>query len=49
MPPRATLILADRPTGRPALVALAAAVEASAVGPEVELTLARGPEAVGAA
>ena len=41
---RVALVLADRPTGRPALVALAAAVEASALAPEVELVLARGAE-----
>lgn len=46
MPARATLVLADRPTGRPALVALAAAVEASAHAGRVELQLARGTEAV---
>jgi len=46
MPPRATLVLADRPTGRPALVALAGAVEASAVSDRIDLVLARGPAAV---
>jgi len=46
VPSRVALVLADRPTGRPALVALAAAVEASALAPEVELALARGAEGV---
>lgn len=43
---RATLVLVDRPSARPALVALAGAVEASAIGDRVELGLARGPAAV---
>lgn len=46
MPRRATLVLADRPTARPALVALAGALEASVLSPRVELVLARGPAAV---
>jgi B12-binding domain/radical SAM domain protein len=46
VPARATLILADRPTGRPALVALAGAVEASPLAERVRLTLTRGPEAI---
>lgn len=48
-PLRATVVLADRPTGRPALVALAGALEASACASRVELVLARGAEAVRAA
>ncbi len=46
MPPRVTLVLADRPTGRPALVALAGAVESSPLAGSVDLVLARGAEAV---
>ncbi len=46
MPPRATLVLADRPAARPALVALAGAVEGSALSSRVALVLARGPAAV---
>jgi B12-binding domain/radical SAM domain protein len=46
---RATLILADRPTARQALVALAGAVEASAVAERVQLVLARGPQAIATA
>ncbi|HET9597193.1 MAG TPA: TIGR04013 family B12-binding domain/radical SAM domain-containing protein [Anaeromyxobacteraceae bacterium] len=49
MPDRLRLVLADRPTGRPALVALAGAVEASALGARVDLVLARGAEAIAAA
>lgn len=49
MPTRAVLVLADRPTGRPALVALAAAVEASAHASSVDLVLARGAGALAAA
>jgi B12-binding domain/radical SAM domain protein len=44
-----TLVLVDRPTARPALVALAAAVEGSALATHVDLALARGPENVVAA
>lgn len=43
---RATLVLADRRTARPALVALAGAVEGSEASSRVELVLARGPAAV---
>jgi B12-binding domain/radical SAM domain protein len=43
---RAALVLVDRPTGRPALVALAAAVESSSLAPAVDLVLARGAEGV---
>ena len=46
MPPRATLVLADRPAARSALVALAGAVEGSALSPRVTLVLARGAAAV---
>jgi B12-binding domain/radical SAM domain protein len=49
MPSRVTLVLADRPTGRAALVALAGAVEASPLSGCVDLCLARGPAAVVAA
>jgi B12-binding domain/radical SAM domain protein len=49
VPDLLTLVLADRPTGRPALVALAGALEASALAGQVELALARGPEAIAAA
>jgi B12-binding domain/radical SAM domain protein len=46
VPARATLVLADRPTARPALVALAGAVEASGLSARVALVLARGPAAI---
>lgn len=46
VPRRATLVLADRPTARPALVALAGAVEGSELSSRVALALARGPSAI---
>jgi len=49
VPARLSLILADRPTGRAPLVALAGAVEGSPVGARVDLALARGVEAVASA
>jgi B12-binding domain/radical SAM domain protein len=49
MSARAKLVLADRPTGRPALVAIAGAVEGSALADRVDLALARGPAAITAA
>jgi B12-binding domain/radical SAM domain protein len=45
----ATLILVDRPTGRAAAVALAGAVEASAIASRVALELANGTAAVAVA
>jgi B12-binding domain/radical SAM domain protein len=49
VPRRATLVLADRPTARPALVALAGAVEGSDLSSRVSLVLARGLSAVACA
>jgi B12-binding domain/radical SAM domain protein len=49
VPDRLAVVLADRPTGRPALVALAGAVESSGLAERVDLVLARGPEAIASA
>jgi B12-binding domain/radical SAM domain protein len=46
---RVSLVLVDRRTARPALVALAGAVEVSAIAADVDLALAAGPHAVAAA
>jgi B12-binding domain/radical SAM domain protein len=46
---RVSLVLVDRPTARGAAVALAGAVEASAIGDRVDLALARGPAEIAAA